>query len=212
MKGSNVLLQNMTGSAGGFVATTAKDGDTILRASPKRGNQGKDEAHIPAQTKARAIGEITKRSKNTFRNTFTDRPVLLSAANVFQKYNMTAANGVFDANNVIQWDKVRVSDGDTTLSGLTVANAAYTAGVADEISCDVSFNVNANGANIELRGVVMSTDLKESKIVTFPVAQNGAAATITANVDGYEDPALYLFWYDTVNKSASTSLFVLHQS
>ncbi|MGB0864042.1 MAG: hypothetical protein ACPGXZ_14055 [Saprospiraceae bacterium] len=209
MKGRNLLLKGMRGAAGGFVATTAADGDVVLREMPKRGNQGKDAAHIPAQSRARVCGQITRKAKTALRGTFTDRRIGLSAVNEFQKYNMNKANGVISPDGVIDFEKLRVADGNIPLSGLTISNEAYNDGVADTIDADISFNTNANGTNVQLRAFVMSSESYEAKVVTLPITQDGTGGTVSVNVDGYSAPVVYVFWYDTVEKSASSSVYVL---
>lgn len=210
MKGRNILLSGMRGRVGNFVATQAEDGDTILRGMPKTGNQGKDPNHAPAHTRARVVGVMAKRAKSSLRNSFTDRPKGRSGVSMFQAYNMTAANNVVNGDGVVDWTALRVSDGDAYIAGLQVANGAFVGGQEDTVTGDVSWNENANGANIKLMAFVMSTDGYQSKLVDTGLRQDGNGGAISVVVDGYEDPAVYIYWYDEDEKSATPSIYVHH--
>ncbi len=204
---SNPFTQGLSKQAFGVVATTDKEGNVVYRAKPKKGNQGKDAAHLPAQSRARVVGKMLKGAKGVIRNSFTNATGLLYPHNLFQRQNMDAANAVVDVDGEITWENAKYADGDTGNVGLAVTGAVPNGGVATTIDVTLDYQPNANGANIQLHAIVVSATTKEAKDVTTATVQSVVTAALAVDTIGYDSPTIFLYWYDTVAKQASSSVF-----
>lgn len=204
---SNPFTQGLRKQAVGFVATTDKEGNIIYRGMPKKGNQGKSDSHLPAQSRARVCGKMASGGKGVIRNSFTNATGLLYPHNLFQRKNMLADNGVIALDGTIAWDRAAYASGNTGNVGLNVTAAVVDGGIATQINVTIDYNVNANGANIELKAVVVSKSTYEAKIEATALNQSLAPAVLNIDTAGYDQPVIYLYWYDTTDKQASNSVF-----
>jgi len=205
----SIILRNARGAMGGIVATPGINGETILRSMPKKGNQGRATSHAPAQSRARIVGRFTRIAKTVIRGSFTDYKEGLSAVNRFQQLNMDSEQGAVKADGSLDFPNLIVSEGSAGSAGLVPQNWAATVGNANSATIPFSFNTNANGANIELKVIVYSSESYEGKIVSTGIKQDSADVTVDVDVTGYQNPVLYLAWYDSDEKSISKSVYVV---
>ena len=197
-----------SGRAFGVVGTTMEDGTPVLRGMPKIGNQGKDDNHKPAQNRARSIGRICRKFKAIARTTFTNRQINRSNINMFQKANMSKASGIVADDGTVDYSKLVVASGSTNTAALLVENAQQTAVDSPDITVDLTWNANANGANIKLKAVLLSQVNDECTIIDLGKNQSEAGGQFALDGTGYPATSFYAFWYDEVERQASSSVFI----
>lgn len=184
-KGSNLLLQGMTGKVGGIVLTKAGDGDTIMRSAPSVVRQPNTAAQQSQKSKFKLIVEIAAINKHTLRNYTKGKNANTSPYSTFIGTNVKNATVLNAGVPEVDYKSLRTVTGggtDPYSLGLSVATSG-TLTDTDTVSLAWTFDVNnpTHNANDKVGIVLIDTFFNVVKVETSNVA-------ITANAASFDVP------------------------
>lgn len=120
-KGSNLLLQGLTGKIGSVVVSKAADGDSIVRSKPTTIRQPNTDAQVQQKKKFGEIVEIGRLNKNIIRAYTKPKKVGVSAFNTFISLNVKGATVGSGPDAEVVYEKlVTVSGGGADVYGLEI--------------------------------------------------------------------------------------------
>ena len=169
-KGSNLLLQGLTGKIGSLVITKAADGDSIVRSKPTTIRQPNTNPQLQQKRKFGEIVEIGRLNKNIIRAYTKPKKVGVSAYSTFIGENVKNATTGTGATAEVLYEKLRtVSGGGADVYGLDIlAQQSSTNPDKDEIGISWVFDSNnpTHNPNDKIGLVIID---KETEVISVEV-------------------------------------------
>lgn len=183
-KGSNLILQGMSGKIGGIVVSRYADGDTVIRSKPSHVRQPNTDPQLLQKGKFALIVEIARLNKNIIRAYTKPRKVGVSAYSTFVGDNVQDATGGTGPNATLIHEQIRtVTGGGADVYGIDVT-AANNIGNSnlDDITLTWTYDLNNPTHSINDRVGIVVIDKSIGVIMVNVLPNDITTDTATTQV------------------------------
>lgn len=196
-KGSNLILQGLTGKIGGIIVSRYADGDSVIRAKPSSVRQPNTDPQKLQKGKFSAIVEIARLNKNIIRAYTKPRGAGVSAYSTFVGRNVQEATGGTGAVAEVNYEQIRtVTGGGADVYGLdvTAQNNAVNNDL-DDITLDWIYDANnpTHNANDKVGIVIIDKSVGVIKVQLFATNITTNTATTQVPVSAVDDKYIIPF-------------------
>lgn len=202
-KGSNLVLQGITGSLAGIILTKAADGETVIRSKPGKVRQPDTDAQLTQRGKFGVITKIAAKNKLVIRNYTKKHKPTASAYNAFVRNNSDKVANPSPNTYVTDYKGLQtVTGGGAEPYNIT---PAFTAATAPQTGFNITAtwtydrNNPTHNLNDQIGFVIIETSKDLIRVEVATVAITAQKANINVQVDPNGDTFVIPFFLNSNN-------------